>query len=471
MMRTVSLRRRVVGAGVAVVVIVFAIVDVFVWVNVRDYLTDNLKRVLENRADLAVAFAPTIDPAELARLAGSEMTVSVQDPSGREIERGGHEEGTPPTVAGPPSGSAEFTRRVTLPNGNTVVLVASQANMERTLRRVAASQVLGTVLGLGLAVFLLTRASRIALRPIDAVVVTARQITSGDLGERLRPDRTDTELGRMARAFDEMLDALERAVADARASEETERRFLAEAAHQLRTPIAGIQSSVEALLVTDAPAEREALLSLVAKESSRAGRRVAGLLRMARLDRGGGARRRPCDVIALCREEVERTASLAPDLSVALHADESSVTCEVDPDDVAEALANLLDNARRHTRSRVLVAVSTKRGQLELRVEDDGPGIPPGDADRVFDRFVSLDGQGGAGLGLAIVRGIARSHSGEATYEDGGFVIRLPLHTPSTPIAVQSAPQSSSTRERAELEGSTSPPRNPMDRADPAATG
>src|SRR5215210_4325095 len=85
-MRTVSLRRRVVGAGVAVVVIVFAIVDVFVWVNVRDYLTENLKQVLENRAERAVAFAPTIDPAELARLAGSEVTVSVQDPAGHEIE-------------------------------------------------------------------------------------------------------------------------------------------------------------------------------------------------------------------------------------------------------------------------------------------------------------------------------------------------------------------------------------------------
>jgi signal transduction histidine kinase len=441
MMRTVSLRGRVVGAGVTVVVIVFAIVDVFVWANVRDHLTDSLKQVLENRADLAVAFAPTIDPAELARLAGSEITVSVLDPSGHEIERGGQEAGGSSTVA-PPSGSAEFTRRVALPDGSTVVLIASQANMKRTLGRVAVSQVLGTVLGLALAMFLLTRASRIALRPIDAVVVTARQITSGDLGERLRPDRTDTELGRMAGAFDEMLDALERAVADARASEETERRFLAEAAHQLRTPIAGIQSSVEALLVTDAPAEREALLSLVAKESSRAGRRVAGLLRMARLDRGGGARRRRCDVIAVCREEVERTASLAPELSVALHAGEPSANCEVDPDDVAEAVANLLDNARRHARSSISVTVSIRGGQLELRVEDDGPGIPPGDADRVFERFVSLDGQGGAGLGLAIVRGIARSHSGEATYEDGGFVMRLPLHRASTPIATGGAPQS-----------------------------
>lgn len=424
-MRTVSLRRRVVGAGVVVVVIVFAVVDVFVWVSVREHLTQNLKRVLDNRADLAIAFAPTIDPAELARLVGSEVIVSVRDPTGREIERGGEEAATEGAVR--PSDSGDLTRRVNLPNGDSVILTASRANIDRTLRRVAVSAVFGTVLGLGLAVLLLTRASRVALRPIDAVVITARQITSGDLGERLRPDRTDTELGRMALAFDEMLDALESAVTEARASEEAERRFLAEAAHQLRTPIAGIQTSVEALLVADTPAERDALFALVAKESSRAGRRVAGLLRMASLDRSGGPPRRPCDVIALCREEVERAASLAPQLDVNLRVDEDSVVCEIDPDTMGEAVANLLDNGLRHARSRILVTVSISGGWLELRVEDDGPGIPSGDADRIFDRFVSLDGQGGAGLGLPIARGVARSHVGEASYEDGAFVIRLPL--------------------------------------------
>jgi two-component system, OmpR family, sensor kinase len=266
-------------------------------------------------------------------------------------------------------------------------------------------------------------------------VVTARQITSGNTGERLRPDRTDTELGRMALAFDEMLNALEEALAEAKASEEAERRFLAEAAHQLRTPIAGIQASVDALLLTDVPAEREALLTLVARESSRASRRVGGLLRIARLDRGSGPRQRRCDVVALCRDEVEHTAGLAPDLNVDLDAEEPSVLCEVDPDDLAEALSNLLENARRHARSRILMAVSTRSGQLELRVEDDGPGIPPGEVERIFERFVSLDGQGGAGLGLPIVRGIARSHSGDISYESGAFVIRLPLQNPSAPMS------------------------------------
>lgn len=243
-MRTVSLRRRVVGAGVGVVVIVFAIVDVFVWVNVREYLDENLKRVLEHRAELAVAFAPTIDSAELARLAGSEVTVSVLDPTGRETE-GSPEEETSATAGARLPEPGALTRRVRLPNGDTVVLTASRTDLERTLRRVVVSEVLGTLLGLGLAVFLLARASRLALRPIDAVVLTARQITSGDLGGRLRPDHTDTELGRLAVAFDEMLDALEKAVAEARASEEAERRFLAEAAHQLRPLLPGSEARLK----------------------------------------------------------------------------------------------------------------------------------------------------------------------------------------------------------------------------------
>ena len=424
-MRAVSLRRRVISAGVAVVVIVLSGVDIFVWVNVRGHLLHNLKTVLDNRAALAVAFAPTIDDAELARLAGSEVVVSVRDSSGTEIERGVEEApSSRSALAG--TGPPDLTRRVDLPSGDTVILTASRAGVDRTLRRVAFSEVLGTIFGVGFAALLLTRASQVALRPIDTVVATARQIKSGHTGERLRPDRTETELGRMAVAFDEMLDGLEAALAEARASEEAERRFLAEAAHQLRTPIAGIQASVEALPNARDPAERQQLLAHVAKESARAGRRVAALLSMARLDRGVGPARRRCDIVALCRDEVARAALLTPDLDVGLQSEEPSRLVDVDPDGLREVVANLLDNARRHARSRITVTVTSRSPDIELRVEDDGPGVVVEDAERVFERFVSLDGQGGSGLGLPIVRGIARSYGGKATYEDGAFIVSLP---------------------------------------------
>jgi signal transduction histidine kinase len=230
----------------------------------------------------------------------------------------------------------------------------------------------------------------------------------------------------MAAAFDEMLDALESALADARASEQRSRRFLAEAAHQLRTPVAGIQASVEALPRARTRAEREQLLATMARESSRAGRRVAALLRMARLDQGERPPRRPADLVLLCREETARTASLAPRLEVTFGASGFWEPVSVDPDGVREALANLLDNARRHAVGRIDVGLARGGdGAVEVRVADDGPGLPDDDRQQPFEPFVTLDGHGGSGLGLAIARGIARAHDGDVTYEEGAFLLQL----------------------------------------------
>jgi signal transduction histidine kinase len=231
----------------------------------------------------------------------------------------------------------------------------------------------------------------------------------------------------MAVAFDEMLDALEAALGEAQASEQRTRRFLAEAAHQLRTPIAGIHASVDALPAARTPEERDQLLAGIARESARAGRRVASLLRMARLERHGEPARRPTDVAALCREEVSRAASLAPSLEVSF-GDPGPVeerAEEVDPDDVREALANLLDNARRHALSRIQVDLSRRNGVVEIAVSDDGPGLPATDLDHSFEPFVTLDGHGGSGLGLPIARRIAQNHGGDLTYEGGTFRLRL----------------------------------------------
>ncbi|MGH9040385.1 MAG: HAMP domain-containing sensor histidine kinase [Acidimicrobiia bacterium] len=434
-MRTVSLRRRVVRIGVAAVVLVLLGGDAFVYLSVRDHLIDNLGRLLDGRAALAQGFGPDFTPYEVARLAGSEVRVSVLGPDGTPITASIDHE---PPGAPLPAPRPWLTRRVVLPDGNVVVLIATHHNMDRTLREVLVSEVFGTVTGLGLALLLLGRASRVALRPIDTVVATARRIQSGRTGERLRPDRTNTELGQMALAFDEMLDGLEAALGEARASDEAARRFLAEAAHQLRTPIAGIQASVEALPAVHDDAEREELLASVAREAVRAGRRVAALLRMARLDQGGEPVRRVCDVVALSREEAERIAGMAPGLHVAFEADRPSMTVEVDPDGVREALANLLDNARRHARTTITVRVSVDQGAFEARIEDDGPGVPAGDHERVFERFVSLDGHGGTGLGLAIARGIARAHGGDVRCRDGAFVLAIPIPEPPDPLRAAS---------------------------------
>lgn len=426
MMRTFSLRRRIVAWGVAVVAVVLVALDVFVYLSLEDRSLDDLERLLDRRAALAEQLAPDLTPEQLVeRLDGSGVRVRNREPDGREATSDADDDGVPDATGGSPL-AGDLSRSVTLPSGEVVELYVSRTSVDETLRDLLLPAAVGTVVGIALAAVLLSRSARVALRPLDTVVDTARRIRSGRTGERLQPERTDTELGRMAVAFDEMLDALQSALADARASEQRTRRFLAEAAHQLRTPIAGIQASVEALPRTRTPDDREQLLTSMVRESNRAGRRVTALLRMARLDQGDLPVCRPTDLASLCREEVERATSLAPRLTVTFRAAGPQTLVAVDPDGVREVLANLLDNARRHALRTISVDLCRPEGAVEVRVTDDGPGLPESEWERTFEPFVSLDGHGGAGLGLAIARGIARAHGGDVTYETGAFVLRLP---------------------------------------------
>ena len=423
MMPTVSLRARVAATGVAVVAIVLLGLDTFVYVSLRERLIGTLEDRLESRTNLARRLGPTLIASELAQLAGSGVQVTVRSADGRVLA-------SEPDGGDPMPGEASphlLTRRVALPGGEVVDLSVSRSGADQTLRRLMIWEAVGTAAAVAMAALLLARTARIALHPLDRVVETARLIRAGRSGERLNPSRSDTELGRMALAFDEMLDALEAALEESRASENRSKRFLAEAAHQLRTPIAGIQASVESLPYARTRPERERLLDHVAREAHRAGRRVAALLRMARLDRGERPERRLCDLAALCREETERAAVLAPNLRVSFRAPNGSRTVAVDPDAIREALANVLDNARRHAGSRIEVTLGRKPNDAEVSVADDGPGLTASSAERAFEPFAVLDGHGGSGLGLTIARGTARAHGGDVTYEGGRFMLRLPV--------------------------------------------
>jgi signal transduction histidine kinase len=163
-------------------------------------------------------------------------------------------------------------------------------------------------------------------------------------------------------------------------------------------------------------------------EMSRAGRLVTSLLTMARLDQGLALVPERCDLVALCSGEVERAAELAPHLEVSLTvARLGDDGREFDVSAVREIMANLLDNARRHARSRIQVAAGCADQMVEIRVVDDGPGLADHQVERAFERFASMDGKGGSGLGLPIARGLARAQGGDLGYEDRAFVLRLPV--------------------------------------------
>lgn len=223
-----------------------------------------------------------------------------------------------------------------------------------------------------------------------------------------------------------LVSALLRALNAARESEAVSRAYLSDYAHRLRTPVAAVRSSVEAIALDGPRRIQDRLLANATDEARHLGDLVASLLRIARLDQGEPLRPEATDPIALCKQEVDRLRWGSP-LQWRLEvAGEVPPAVMLDQRATGETLGNLLDNARRHAAKLVTVRVRADRMHLVIEVADDGPGLPPDAESRAFDRFVTLDGNGGTGLGLAIARQMARSQGGDVTYVGKAFVVTLP---------------------------------------------
>lgn len=331
---------------------------------------------------------------------------------------------------------------------NTTSIVKAQQQLRRLLLLVG-------LIALAVTGAVLVVAVRVALRPLAVITGLARSIARGSRGWRLAPTRTDTELGSTAAAFDDMLDALEGAehqarVAEAasRVSEERTRRFVADAAHELRTPIAGVQAAAEAVLQQSPDAsqeDRDRLHLLLVRESRRASQLINDLLDLARIDAGVDLTAGPVDLRALAGTQADRIRLLAPELDVRV--DGPALTVWADEARVTQIVANLLDNARHATNPDGHVGVWLRQVGVfaELLVTDDGHGVPPAEQERIFDRMVRLDPArerrfGGSGLGLPIARGFARAHGGDLTCEpprpgETGAVFRLLLPIRVDPAA------------------------------------
>ena len=319
-----------------------------------------------------------------------------------------------------------------LSDGTRVTFSASQAETSRSIHNLLVLEV-----GIGLAALvvvglLVRRATTVALRPLSEVADTAAAIAGGDRARRLRPDRTDTELGRVAAAFDGMVDALDQAVTVSARSEETMRRFLAEAAHELRTPIAALQATAERLL-RDQPErpERDEIEASVAAGAARLGRLVAELLDLARLEAGGVP---PGNTVDLGAVTVAAAAEVCSEACFDIRVDPEPLRVRGDASAIARAVRNLLDNAvaAAGPAGHVKVSASASPDGVEINVSDDGPGIPAADREQIFEPFTRLEpGSGnGTGLGLAIARRIARQHGGDlickAVPTGASFTLRLP---------------------------------------------
>jgi len=327
-----------------------------------------------------------------------------------------------------------------------VLYVASTAPVEASLRRLLIAELIGTLLVVGLAVLIVSVAIRLTLRPLDRMATVADRIAGGDISERLRPSKDSTELGRLAIALDAMLESLAESLSSERhahekasRSEERMRDFLSDASHELRTPIAGLHWSAEALLRHGHERDRREQLSFeIVRQARRASQLVADLLAMARLDQGLKLERKPFDLGELAAEEIESVREREPRIELRL-ATKSSCSLVADPERIRQVISNLLDNACKATdgAGEIEVTVRRKGALAELEIQDSGSGIPTGDRERIFGRFVRLDGSRasktryGSGLGLAIARGLAEAHGGSlvcAESETGArFVLDLPL--------------------------------------------
>lgn len=203
----------------------------------------------------------------------------------------------PPPAAPVQSAGSVLYVRATLGNGQVLTLSTDTTQITSALHRLILLEAISGAVALALAGLLLSRLSRIALRPLDDMTTVARRIAAGDRGRRLNVGRSDSELGRTAEAFDTMLDELEAALATAGAAEARMRDFLGDASHELRTPLAALQINAESLL-RDHPdrAERERIAVGMVRETQRAGRLVEDLLAIARLDQGVELRQEPVDL-------------------------------------------------------------------------------------------------------------------------------------------------------------------------------
>lgn len=249
------------------------------------------------------------------------------------------------------------------------------------------------------------------LAPVDRITEVARQIGATDLSRRIELEGPDDELKRLADTFDGMLARLEAAFA-------AQQRFLADASHELRNPLATIKANLQSAAADDP--DGRAAAAAIERALQRMARLVDDLLALARLE-GSAPRRERLDLATLARELASEHAAQAAARSITLRVDLRAAPCEGDPDALKRALANLLDNALRYAPSGSGIWLLTGGEQTSswAAIADQGPGIAPEHHGVIFERFGRADegrarAGGGTGLGLAIVREIARSHGGEA---------------------------------------------------------
>ncbi len=462
-MGRLSLRARLVLGVLVLAAIGLVAADVATYTSLRSFLFDRTDNTLD--ADHHFVEAALSDHGDLGA-GGPSLYVQVRDATGRVLLTStpsrfpGQRPLSPPRLpatillpAAPESGhgpdrATYFTASATEggdryrvrasqePGSNAVLIVARPLHdVDSTLHRLFLIELLVTLSVAAGIVLLGLWIVRLGLRPLAAIGKTADAISAGDLSRRVERAESRTEVGRLGLALNAMLGRLEE-------SDRRLRRFVADASHELRTPLAAVRAYAE-LFERGAdrrPDDLARSMTGIGRESERMSVIVEDLLLLARLDERRPLEREPVDLAEVATEAVETARAVEPDRVIELAVEPAVVLG--DRERLRRIVDNLLSNVRSHTpsRARASVKVATSEGSAYLVVEDSGPGIPPDELERVFERFFRADpsrarASGGVGLGLAIVAAVAAAHGGSASARSGAggatFEIQIPLASSS----------------------------------------
>ncbi|MFJ1806600.1 MULTISPECIES: ATP-binding protein [unclassified Streptomyces] len=323
-----------------------------------------------------------------------------------------------------------------LTDGTYVLLATSTEALHKGIAKALKLDLAVGTLLLALLACLTLFSVRRRMRPLEDMVETSTAIAEGDLTRRVPSSHHPTqEVEQLRLALNSMLHQVETAYRTRERSAAQLRRFVADASHELRTPLSAIRGYLQlydqGMLVE--PEERRRAWDRMNGEVDRMGRLVDELLMLARLDQRPELLLRGVDVSRLVRDSAQDLRAQQPGRPVTVEAD-GAVLVRADESGLRQVLGNLVANVRTHTSAEVPVRLGVERadGVVRLSVEDDGPGLGPEDAARVFDRFFRAGGGAGSGLGLAIVQGVVQAHGGEVSVRTApgeGLAVTVTLPT------------------------------------------
>lgn len=440
--RRLPIRLKLTLGFAGVMALMLAAIGVFLYLHFVSGLDSGINQALRARANQITSLVQSPDRVPVAQLPlgdGTQNFAQVLTAQGRVLDASAGVEQPllrPAEIARARRAPVlierhERTRLLATPvEGGALIVVVGESlgEHENAIETLGGALLIGGPLALLLASLAGYGLAAAALRPVESMRRRAATISAGEISARLPlPDSVD-EVYRLGSTLNEMLARLEEAF-------EHERGFVADASHELRMPLTVLKAELEvALLQESAGPVREALASAL-EEADRVIALAEDLLVLAGADRA----RLPLELRAVAIGELlEQVGARYSRATARAHrhlvvdADGGGVV-RADPDRLARALANMIDNALRYGRGTITLAARAGDGQVEVHVSDEGPGFPPEFLAVAFERFSRADrarGRGGAGLGLAIVDGIARAHGGDAhaaNLADGGADVWLVL--------------------------------------------